>query len=111
MGLTVYLFDPTATYEVEPLFELRITHNLGKMAEEAGLYLPLWRPEEGGYKFGKDIEPLLEEGLSRLIENPEHYSTFNPSNGWGTYSGLVSFAISYLQAIRKYPEARIEACR
>ena len=43
MGLDVYLKDPTATYNVEYLYNDGITHNLNKMASEAGIYMALWR--------------------------------------------------------------------
>jgi len=44
MSLDVYLTDPTATYDTESLFSSNITHNLRKMALEAGIYEALWRP-------------------------------------------------------------------
>ena len=34
--------------EPEGAYSANITHNLGKMAEEAGIYKHLWRPEEIG---------------------------------------------------------------
>lgn len=37
MSLDVYLKDPTAKYETEPLYWANITHNLGEMAEKAGI--------------------------------------------------------------------------
>lgn len=44
MSLDVYL---TATRPTE-VCALNITHNLGRMAKEAGIYQHLWRPEEIG---------------------------------------------------------------
>ena len=32
-----------------------ITHNLGHMAYVAGLYRAIWRPDQYGYKYAKDL--------------------------------------------------------
>ena len=85
----------------ESLYGANITHNLGKMAEAAGLYKALWRPyqlKEGydipedeydeEYDFEKanpvqahEIIPIIEKGLEDMIARPEYYETFNSSNG------------------------------
>ena len=88
-----------------------ITHNLGKMAGEVGLYQPLWRPEEIGITHAKQLIEPLTEGYRDLLENREHLQTFNPSHGWGTYDGLVTFVRDYLEACIKYPIALVMADR
>lgn len=93
------------------VYSANITHNLGAMAREAGVYEALWRPDECGLsKAGQLIVPL-ESGLVNLRAEPEHYRRFNPENGWGTYEGLVRFVDLYLEACRKYPEADVWVCR
>lgn len=97
--------------ETNIIFSANITHNLGKMANEAGIYLALWRPEELGITKAKDLIPLLQKGLRKLGGRPHHYQSFNPENGWGDFHGLVDFVKSYLNACREYPEALIEVSR
>ena len=41
MSLDVSLKDPTATYDTEYLYDANITHNLGTMANKAGIYYAL----------------------------------------------------------------------
>jgi hypothetical protein len=93
------------------VFEYNITHNLNKMANEAGLYEALWRPDEIGAINASQLIEVLQAGLERLRSNPECYRQFNPSNGWGDYEGLVDCVKSYLTACRKYPDAKIRVSR
>lgn len=72
--------------EPERVYDANITHNLGKMAEAAGIYKHLWRPEEIGItKAGELIQPLFE-GIKKLKADPTHYKKFDAANGWGTYN-------------------------
>ena len=62
----------TPLQETNTVFSANITHNLNTMADEAGLYQYLWRPEEVEVeKAGELIEPL-EQGLAHLTSNPDH---------------------------------------
>lgn len=95
----------------EEVYSRNITHNLNKMASDAGIYDMLWRPDEHGIsKAGQMIEPLAA-GLAKLEADPEHFKKFNPANGWGTYGGLVAFVREYLQACRDYPDADVHVSR
>ena len=105
MGL---YFSLTAMREVE-VCDKNITHNLAKMASEAGLYEVLWRPAENGYRFAAEIIKPLEEGLKKLQENEAHMRQFEPENGWGTYRGLVEFVKGVLEDCKNNPDAKIEA--
>lgn len=96
---------------IEPVFDANITHNLGRMAGEAGIYEALWRPEEINIDTAGQLIGLLEGGLEKLLADPDHYQQFNPENGWGSYEGLVSFVKRYLQACQAYPRARVEVSR
>lgn len=107
MSLDISLY---AVREVE-VFEANITHNLTKMADEAGLYKALWRPDELGIDTAKVLIPLLENGLKQLQEDPERFKKLNPENGWGTYEALVSFTERYLEACNEHPDARIYISR
>jgi hypothetical protein len=107
MSLDVYL---TAVRPTE-VYSRNITHNLNKMAMEAGIYEALWRPEEIGVTTAKQLVPLLETGLETLRSDPERFEKFNPENGWGDYENLVSFVETYLQACKENPDAEVRACR
>ena len=108
---TSYDAGKTLTEETEEVYEANITHNLGDMAEEAGIYKALWRPEEIDCVIASDIVPLLEEGLKKLLSKPAYYTTFDSPNGWGLYVHFVPFVEKYLEACQEYPEAIIEVSR
>ena len=95
----------------ETLYSANITHNLGKMASEAGIYEALWRPEEINVKKASELIPLLEDGLNKLKSDRQHYEKFNASNGWGLYEHFVPFVEEYLDACKKNPEAIISVSR
>ena len=84
-----------------------ITHNLVKMADKAGIYAYLWRPDEWDITHAKQLIEPLTLGLSNLHAQPEYFKQFNPENGWGTYEGLVDFVEEYLDACKKYPDAKV----
>jgi hypothetical protein len=92
-------------------FSANITHNLGNMAGEAGIYQHLWRPEEIGItKAGELIEPLTK-GLALMRLNPKHFEKLNPSNGWGRYEDFVPWIQEYLDACIENPDAEIAVSR
>lgn len=98
--------------EAEPsaeVFSYNITHNLGKMAGEAGIYQHLWRPEELAITKAKQLIDPLTAGLERLRSDPDRFKKLNPDNGWGTYDGLLRFVDHYLDACREFPDATISA--
>ena len=93
------------------VFEGNITHNLNHMADEAGIYKHLWRPEELGITKAQHLIGPLIEGLFDLRRKPDHFKKFNPENGWGDYDGLVKLVTKYLQACELNPDANIEISR
>ena len=95
----------------EQVWAGNITHNLGAMAEAAGLYQALWRPEDIGCTTAQDLAPFLRRGLAVLTAAPRRFKVFNPVNGWGNYEGLVSLTRDYLRACEEYPHARLRASR
>jgi hypothetical protein len=115
----------------EIVYDANITHNLAEMAEEAGIYVALWRPHRlnGNYNipeddhnaeyefeinnptYAKDIIELLENGLNELKTRPTHYEKFNSENGWGCYKYFVPFVQNYLNACKEYPNTKVHTCR
>lgn len=109
-GRDPVVFNPPDV-TTDEVFEWNITHNLGKMAAEAGVYEACWRPKENGYTKARDLIEPLKFGLMRLETLPDHFRQFNPPNGWGNYEGLVNFVRAYLAACEEYPDAAIYASR
>ena len=101
----------TAPINEREVYDANITHNLGKMAAECDLYLPLWEPEEIGATHARDLIEPLRAGLARLGEERERLQEFNPSNGWGNYDGLVRFVTGYLAACEAWPDAEVQVSR
>jgi len=103
------------------VFTQNITHNLGKMATavkigaEFGssltLYDVLWRPDEHGFKFARDIADWLDLGWNILLSDPETYRKYNPENGWGSYDGLCDFVYKYRNACWDNPDAELSVSR
>ena len=88
-----------------------ITHNLGGMAEAAGIYYHLWRPEEIGITKAKQLIEPLTKGLEKMKADPDHFKQFDASNGWGTYADFVPWIQQYLDACIEYPDAEISVSR
>lgn len=107
MSLDVYLTE-MESYEV---YTNNITHNLNKMAAEAGIYNHLWHPEDIGIVKASQLITPLSEGLRKLLVEPERFKAFNPSNGWGDYAGLVEFVQKYIIACAEHPDANVSVSR
>ena len=105
MSLDVYLTVTKPTL----VFEGNITHNLGAMAREAGIYEALWRPEEINVTTAEQLIEPLTVGLEKLKADPESFKVFN--NGWGMYDNLINFVEDYLEACIENPDAEVRACR
>lgn len=116
----------------EPIivYSANITHNLGKMAEKAGIYKALWRPyrlmptyseftdydlemkfESEQIIYAIDILPILQKGLKKLKNKPYYYKKFDSDNGWGIYDDFVPFVEKYLQACIENPMTIVEVSR
>jgi hypothetical protein len=93
------------------VYSANITHNLNTMADKAGIYKHLWRPDEIGVERAEQLIEPLETGLALLKSDPERFKRFNPKNGWGTYEGLISFVQDYLEACKKFPGATVSVWR
>jgi len=106
MSLDVYLED-----EGHEVYWANITHNLGRMASEAGIYEVLWRPEEVGVVKARDLISPLKDGLLKLEGDPTRYEEYNAPNGWGMYKNFVPFVKKYLKACEENPDANVRVTR
>lgn len=127
MSLDVYLEEPIPEADRETprhcesctckgeekreVYWANITHNLGRMAEAAGIYQALWRPEEIGITTAQQLIEPLTKGLALLRSDPKHFEQFNATNGWGLYKHFVPFVAAYLRACEEYPTATVRASR
>ena len=105
LDVTLTRVQPTTVYDAN------ITHNLNAMAEEAGIYVALWRPEESGITKASELIEPLTTGLALLKSDRERFEKFNAKNGWGTYDQFVPWVERYLEACVQHPDAEVLACR
>ena len=105
--------EPVVVVEQESneVYSANITHNLNRMADEAGIYKHLWRPDEIGIDQAEGLVEPLGIGLALLKSDPERFKKHNPKNGWGDYDGLVRFVENYLVACKECPQARVRVWR
>ena len=115
MSLDFFLYGEADTGDVEPVrvdvHHMNLTHNLGHMAQEAGIYDVLWHPDTSGISVAGDLIVVLSHTIKHMRENPTHYEQFNPENGWGSYRHFVPRLEALLEACKKHPKAKIEADR
>lgn len=98
-------------YETNEVFHANITHNLNTMAEEAGIYQHLWRPEEIGITKARQLIEPLTIGLALMKRDPERFIALNPPNGWGSYEDFVPWIWRYIDACCEYPDAEVSVSR
>jgi hypothetical protein len=99
MSLDVYLTE----YVPTEVFSSNITHNMVPMAEAAGIYEILWRPDEAGVKYAHELVLPLRKGLSILKRSPKRFERMNPANGWGSYTSFVRWLEEYIRACEEHP--------
>lgn len=107
MSLDFYLQAP----RVVTVHSQNITHNLNTMAEAAGLYHVLWRPDEHGITHANQCIEPLRKGIAELVARKPEMLKLNPSNGWGDYDGLLAFAREALAACEDNPDAEVRVSR
>lgn len=93
------------------VYDANITHNLSRMADEAGIYKHLWCPQEVEITSAQQLIEPLERGLALLRAEPEKFLPYNPANGWGSYETLVKFVEEYIAACKAHPDATVVAHR
>jgi len=92
-------------------FRANITHNLGIMAKEAGIYGQVWRPEELGITKARELIEPLRAGLARMQAAPGIFKKLDPKNGWGSYDEFVTWIEAYLKACEEHPDANVIVSR
>lgn len=116
MGLDISLyFDVDTGCEEDcrySVFDANITHNLGKMADAAGVYQCLWRDnEDPSLTCAGDLIEKLQAGIEQMKADPATYKALNSPNGWGLYEDFLPWLEKLLEACIKYPKAKIHVSR
>ena len=80
MSLDIELYYLVDTEQESPenhvVWHGNITHNLNVMAEKAGIYMEVWRPDEAMRAF--DIVSALGKAIKDLQARPSYYRKYNP---------------------------------
>lgn len=97
--------------ENEKLYSCNITHNLTKMADAAGIYEIVWRPEENNITSPSQLIDPLTKAIKDMENRSDYYKQFDASNSWGTYKDFLPWLKCYLNACIKYPNAKIDVSR
>ncbi len=90
------------------LFETNITHNLGGMFEEAGVYNILWR---GDGMVAGEVLTKLKAALDLMEAEPERFKKHDSPNGWGLYIHAVPWLRGIVEACKNHPHATISCSR
>lgn len=93
------------------VYSAKITHNLGAMAREAGIYECLWRPEEIGITKAEQLIEPLRAGLALMKADPARFEAHNAPNGWGLYKHFLPWIERYLAACEEHPDADVSVWR
>ena len=118
MSLDVYLYEVTAcescghlTPTRRVLYSANTTHNLNRMAQEAGIYEALWRPDEHGLTRAAQLVEPIRAGLALMKADPWRFKAFDSPNGWGLYEHFVPWIERYLAACVEHQTATVEVSR
>lgn len=86
------------------IYDSNITYNL------ADIY---YKCIDGGFKSLKEKTckqalPILNKAIENMIENEKEYRKLEPSNGWGTYEGLLEELRELRACCEENPDGIIE---
>ena len=92
-------------------YEANITHNLTKMADAAGIYEHVWRPEEIGISKAFQLIEPLGNALTDMVLRADYYKQFNSPNRWGLYEHFLPWLADYYAACKANPDGNISVSR
>ena len=95
----------------EEVYHANITHNVNKMAIEAGVYMEVWRPEECEVTHARQLIEPLRDAIRLMAAEPGRFIKHNSDNGWGMYENFLPWLQKYLAACLDYPDAAVEVSR
>ena len=112
MSLDITLTSPKCVHcnHTPETWSADITHNLNKMAGEAGIYGIVWRPEENDIESAAQLIAPLTTALEEMKTDPKRFKKYDDPEGWGTLEQFLSWLNEYLEACIKYPNATVTSC-
>lgn len=93
------------------VYDRNITHNLSRMADEAGIYRHVWRPDKAGVNTAGDLIEVLRSGIALMESDPQRFRKFDDPGGWGTYDQFLPWVRDYLSACEENPDATVRVSR
>lgn len=97
--------------QITTVFDANYTHNITEMAELAGIYKPLWHPEEAGITKASDLIVPIHNALTLMRAEPERFVAINPENGWGSYDTFVPWLEKLLKACLEFADSSVRVSR
>lgn len=88
------------------LFQTNITYNLSDMYYKC-IDKKLGLKKLNGLS-SKEALPIVKRAIEDMIENKEEYEKLNPSNGWGSYDGLLRDLRNLKESCEQIPDGVIE---
>ena len=88
------------------LFQTNITYNLADMYYKC-IDKKLGLEKLNGLS-SKEALPIVKRAIEDMIENKEEYEKLNPSNGWGSYHGLLRDLLNLKESCEQIPDGVIE---
>jgi len=114
MSLTIDLLVPMPSWEPPGpalVYSTNIPHNLGAMADAAGIYHLLWHPAGAGITHARQLVEPLRKAIAEMKADPARFEKHNAPNGWGLYKNFVPWLEKLLVACEENPDAEIEVSR
>lgn len=108
MSLDIYFYKKE---EEDCVYSTNITHNCGDMADAAGLYYPLWRPESLNIDNTDQLLNYLTDGIGMYLKNRPEIEKLEAKNGWGTYEQFYNFLSELMLACSEYKDCLIRISR
>ncbi len=110
MSLDFYLMDDYCQVckRGDYVVSKNITHNLGAMWREAGVYSALYESEG---KQACEVSGVLRVGLKLMCSDSERFKAFDAPNGWGIYEHAVPWLREVLEACELHPTAIVHISR
>ena len=90
------------------LFEATYTHNAWALAEKAGIYRYVWKPNDcNDIQTAKDLIAPLTRGIERI----EQMESDPALSSWQEYETFLAWLKKYLLACKQHPKALVCAER
>ena len=90
------------------IYETNITYNLSAMYYKA-IDKDLGLKKLEGMTC-KEALPIIDKAIKDMVSNREEYEKLNPSNGWGTYEGLLKDFRDMRNVCEENPDGIFDIC-